>query len=118
MNSLKVASACAVIATFLGVMVSFPLARRKVWFRSGVSALLLLPLVVPTVVLGVALLILFQRGFLHVPLGLGAVLIGHIDHRPAVLRAADHAPHREHRQTPRGGRVRPRSERSHDRSGG
>ena len=78
MNSLKVASACAVLATFFGVMVSFPLARRKVWFRSGVSALLLLPLVVPTVVLGVALLILFQRGFLHVPLGLGAVLIGHV----------------------------------------
>ena len=78
LNSLKVASACAVLATFFGVMVSFPLARRKVWFRSGVSALLLLPLVVPTVVLGVALLILFQRGFLHVPLGLGAVLIGHV----------------------------------------
>jgi spermidine/putrescine transport system permease protein len=78
MNSLKVASACGVLSTLIGVMVSFPLARRKVWFRSGVSALLLLPLVVPTVVLGVALLILFQRGFLHVPLGLGAVLIAHV----------------------------------------
>ena len=114
MNSLKVASACGVIATLLGVMVSFPLARRKVWFRSGISALLLLPLVVPTVVLGVALLILFQRGFLHVPLGLGAVLIAPRDHRAAVLRAADHAPHREHRQAPRGGRLRPRRERVHD----
>ena len=78
LNSLKVASACGVLSTLIGVMVSFPLARRKVWFRSGISALLLLPLVVPTVVLGVALLILFQRGFLQVPLGLGAVLIAHV----------------------------------------
>jgi spermidine/putrescine transport system permease protein len=78
LNSLKVATACGLIATTLGVMVSYPLARRKIWFRSGISALLLLPLVVPTVVLGVALLILFQRGFVHVPLGLGAVLIAHV----------------------------------------
>lgn len=78
LNSLKVATACGVIATLIGLMVSYPLARRKIWFRSGISALLLLPLVVPTVVLGVALLILFQRGFVHVPLGLGAVLIAHV----------------------------------------
>jgi spermidine/putrescine transport system permease protein len=78
LNSLKVATACGVIATSIGLMVSYPLARRKIWFRSGISALLLLPLVVPTVVLGVALLILFQRGFVHVPLGLGAVLIAHV----------------------------------------
>jgi spermidine/putrescine transport system permease protein len=78
LNSLKVATACGVLATLIGLMVSYLLARRKIWFRSGISALLLLPLVVPTVVLGVALLILFQRGFVHVPLGLGAVLIAHV----------------------------------------
>jgi spermidine/putrescine transport system permease protein len=78
LNSLEVATACAFFATLLGLMVSYPLARRKVFFKAGISALLLLPLVVPTVVLGVALLLLFQRGFVSIPLGLGAVLIAHV----------------------------------------
>ena len=73
--------------------------------RSGVSALLLLPLVVPTVVLGVALLILFQRGFRARP----ARALGRADrphrHRAALLRPAAHAAHREHRPAPRGGRA-------------
>ncbi len=78
LNSLKIGTACAFFATLLGLMVSYPLARRKVFFKAGISALLLLPLVVPTVVLGVALLLLFQRGFVSIPLGLGAVLIAHV----------------------------------------
>ena len=35
-------------------------------------------LVVPTVVLGVALLLLFQKGFFHIGLGLTSVMIGHV----------------------------------------
>jgi spermidine/putrescine transport system permease protein len=77
-SSLELATCCAIIATTIATMVSYPLARRRVFGRSAISALMLLPLVVPTVVLGVSLLLLFQRGLVHVPLGFGAVLIGHI----------------------------------------
>ena len=76
--SVKVAIGTSVFATLLALLVSYPLARRRFRGKSGVSALILLPLVVPTVVMGVALLVLFRRGPLPVPLGLWAVLIGHI----------------------------------------
>jgi spermidine/putrescine transport system permease protein len=79
-RTLWVAGAVAAIATILGVLASYALARRVFPGRSVISALILLPLVVPTVVLGVALLVLFRpdAGVLPVPLGLTAVLIGHV----------------------------------------
>ncbi len=78
--SLKVAAGTAVIATVLGVLVSYALARRTMRFKAGLSALVLVPLVVPTVVFGVALLVLFRPNdpVIPIPLGLWAVLIGHI----------------------------------------
>jgi spermidine/putrescine transport system permease protein len=78
--SLQVAAGTAVVATALGVLVSYALARRSMRFKAGVSAIILLPLVVPTVVLGVSLLVLFrpQDPVIAVPLGLWAVLIGHV----------------------------------------
>jgi spermidine/putrescine transport system permease protein len=81
--SLRVAAGTAVVATIIGVLVSYALARRRFRGKPVVSALVLLPLVVPTVVLGIALLILFRPqnppiDFLAVPLGLWAVLIGHV----------------------------------------
>ena len=78
--SLQVAAGTAVVATALGVLVSYALARRSMRFKAGISAIILLPLVVPTVVLGVSLLVLFrpQDPVIAVPLGLWAVLIGHV----------------------------------------
>jgi spermidine/putrescine transport system permease protein len=78
--SLEVAAGTAAVATALGVLVSYALARRSMRFKAGLSALVLLPLVVPTVVFGIALLVLFrpQDPVLAIPLGLWAVLIGHI----------------------------------------
>lgn len=78
--SLKVAAGTAVVATATGVLVSYALARKTVRFKSGISALVLLPLVVPTVVLGVSLLVLFRPSdpVIPIPLGLWAVLIGHV----------------------------------------
>jgi spermidine/putrescine transport system permease protein len=79
-RSLWVGGAVAGAATMLGVFVSYALARRSFRGKSLVSAFVLLPLVVPTVVLGVALLVLFRpdANVLPVPLGLLAVLIGHV----------------------------------------
>lgn len=78
--SLKVGAGTAVLATLIGVLVSYALARKTMRFKAGVSALVLLPLVVPTVVFGVALLVLFRPNnpVIPIPLGLWAVLIGHI----------------------------------------
>jgi spermidine/putrescine transport system permease protein len=78
--SLKVAAGTAVVATTIAVLVSYALARKSLRFKSGVSALVLLPLVVPTVVFGVSLLVLFRPSdpIVPIPLGLWAVLIGHI----------------------------------------
>jgi spermidine/putrescine transport system permease protein len=78
--SLKVGAGTAVLATLIAVAVSYALARKTMWFKAGVSALVLLPLVVPTVVFGVALLVLFRPTdpVIPIPLGLWAVLIGHI----------------------------------------
>ena len=78
--SIWVGLAVSVVATLLGVLVSYALARRSFRGKSVVSAFVLVPLVVPTVVLGVALLVLFRPNgpVIPVPLGLWAVLIGHV----------------------------------------
>jgi spermidine/putrescine transport system permease protein len=78
--SLKVAAGTAVVATLIALLVSYVLARKSLRFKSGVSALVLVPLVVPTVVLGVSLLVLFRPSdpVIPIPLGLWAVLIGHV----------------------------------------
>lgn len=76
-NSVKVATGVAIATTLVGTAVSYALARRGVRMRAAISAFLLVPIVVPTVVLGIALLILFMRGPIGLPLGLLAVAIGH-----------------------------------------
>lgn len=76
--SIRVAAGSALVATIIALMASYPLARRNVRGKSLISALMLVPLVVPTVVLGVALLILFQRGFVPVGLGLIQLSLGHV----------------------------------------
>ncbi len=76
--SLRVGLISAFIATLLALMAAYPLARRNVRGRPLISAMLLVPLVVPTVVLGVALLILFQKGAIPIGLGLESVMIGHV----------------------------------------
>ncbi len=76
--SLEVAAGSALVATIIALMASYPLARRNVRGKSLISAMMLVPLVVPTVVLGVALLLLFQKGFIPVGLGLFQLSLGHV----------------------------------------
>jgi spermidine/putrescine transport system permease protein len=79
-RSVWLAAAVGLVATLLGVLVSYALARRVFRGKSVISAFVLLPLVVPTVVFGVALLVLFRPIDPVIPIGLGlpAVLIGHV----------------------------------------
>ena len=63
-------------AVALGVVASLALTRRRFHGKSAVSALLLSPLVIPYVVFGISLLLLFHT--LGVPRSLLTVVIGHI----------------------------------------
>jgi spermidine/putrescine transport system permease protein len=77
-RSLIVATSTSVIATAVGILAAYPLARRRFRGRSVVTGLVLVPLVVPYIVLAVALLMLFRRGPIEIGLSLWTVLIGHV----------------------------------------
>jgi spermidine/putrescine transport system permease protein len=74
-NSLLVAVGSSFAATILGTMVSILMLRYKFRGQNIIIALAMLPLIVPYVVLGVALLILFS--VLHVERSLWTVGIAH-----------------------------------------
>ena len=74
-HSLLVAIASSTVATVLGTMVGILLSRFEFRGKSLLTGLAILPLVVPYVVLGVALLILFSA--LDIPLSIVTVAIGH-----------------------------------------
>ncbi len=75
-NSLLVAGATTLLATVLGTLAAFALARYPVPGRAASAALLYLPIVIPEVVLGAALLTLF--GVAGLKLGLGSVILAHV----------------------------------------
>jgi spermidine/putrescine transport system permease protein len=75
-RSAVIAAATSVGAVILGVLSSLALVRSAFRGKPLVSALLLSPLVIPYLVFGIALLLLFHT--LGVPNGAPAVVIGHI----------------------------------------
>ena len=75
-TSAIVAALSSTGAVALGVLASLALTRRRFRGKSAVSALLLSPLVIPYVVFGISLLLLFHT--LGVPRSLLTVVIGHI----------------------------------------
>jgi spermidine/putrescine transport system permease protein len=75
-TSAIIAAATSVGAVVLGVLASIALARRVFRGKALVSALLLSPLVIPYLVFGIALLLLFHT--VGVSRGIPTVVIGHI----------------------------------------
>jgi spermidine/putrescine transport system permease protein len=75
-TSAIVAAVSSVVAVALGVLASVALARRGFFGKGAVTALLLSPLVIPFIVLGVAMLLLFH--ILGVNLSLLTIVIGHV----------------------------------------
>src|ERR1051325_10472708 len=75
-TSAIIAAMTSVGALILGVLSSIALVRRRFHGKAAASALLLSPLVIPYVVFGISLLLLFHQ--LGVPRGLFTVVIGHI----------------------------------------
>ena len=75
-TSAKIAALSSVGAVALGILASIALVRRAFRGKSPVSALLLSPLVIPYVVFGVSLLLLFHA--VGISLSFITVVIGHI----------------------------------------
>jgi spermidine/putrescine transport system permease protein len=75
-TSAIVAAGSSVVAVALGVLASVALARRGFFGKGLVTALLLSPLVIPFIVLGIAMLLLFH--ILGVNLSLLTIVIGHV----------------------------------------
>jgi spermidine/putrescine transport system permease protein len=85
-NSFVIAGISSALAVALGVVASYAVVRRTFAGKGVVSGLLLSPLVIPYVVFGIALLILFRAldefmlahtGF-YLGLGMHAIVIGHV----------------------------------------
>lgn len=85
-RSFVVASISSAIAVALGVLASFALVRRRFAGKPAVSALLFSPLVVPYLVFGISLLVLFTAldklltsvFGVYLGLGLHTIVIGHV----------------------------------------
>ncbi len=76
MNSFKVGSVTSVFATILGIFGAKAVTRYRMPGKKPVVIVIMLPLVIPGIILGVALLILMSR--LGVPLSLYTVTVGHV----------------------------------------
>ena len=76
MNSIKVGVTTSIIATSFGVLAAKAITRYRIPGRGPVVGFIMLPLVVPGIIFGVALLVLISR--LGIPLSLYTVTVGHI----------------------------------------
>ncbi len=76
LNSLRVGVATAVFATILGVLGAKAVTRYRMPGRKPVVFTIMLPLVIPGIIMGVALLILISR--MGIPLSLYTVTLGHV----------------------------------------
>jgi spermidine/putrescine transport system permease protein len=76
LNSLKVGVVASVVATLLGIFGAKAVTRYRIFARKAVVTTIMLPLVIPGIIMGVALLILLSR--LGIALSLVTVTIGHI----------------------------------------
>lgn len=76
MNSIKVGVTTSLIATGFGVFAAKAITRYRIPGRGPLVGFIMLPLVVPGIIFGVALLVLLSQ--LGVPLSLYTVTIGHV----------------------------------------
>ncbi len=76
MNSIRVGAATSVFSTFLAIFAAKAVTRYRMPGRGPIVGFIMLPLVIPGIIFGVALLILMSQ--MGVPLSLYTVSIGHI----------------------------------------
>src|SRR6266478_2042830 len=62
-TTLKVALQVTVISTMVGAAAAFPLVRSRLPFREGIRIIFILPIMIPGLLIGVSLLVLFTSTF-------------------------------------------------------
>jgi spermidine/putrescine transport system permease protein len=77
-QSLKLAAINMLVATPIGVALAIGLARWRGRGSRPANFLMLLPLVTPEIIMGVALFLVFDKMFTFVSLGTGAQILGHV----------------------------------------
>jgi spermidine/putrescine transport system permease protein len=77
-QSLKLAAINMLVATPIGVALAIGLARWRGRGSRSANFLMLLPLVTPEIIMGVALFLVFDKMFSFVGLGTGAQILGHV----------------------------------------
>ena len=75
-SSVLLAALSAIASTTIGGLAAWALSRRAIRLKQSISALLILPVLIPEFLIGVALLIFFYS--VAVPLSLGTAAVGHI----------------------------------------
>jgi spermidine/putrescine transport system permease protein len=77
-NTLKLAVLCMLIATPLGVAMAIGLQRWRGKLSTSANSLMLVPIVTPELVFGVALFLVFSQIYTGLPTGLFTQLLGHV----------------------------------------
>jgi len=76
MNSIKVGITTAIISTGIGIFAAKAITRYRIPGKGPLVGFIMLPLVVPGIIFGVALLVLLSR--IGIPLSLYTVTVGHV----------------------------------------
>ncbi len=76
MNSIKIGVTVSILSTFLGIFAAKAITRYRLPGRGPIVGFIMLPLVVPLIIFGVALLVLLSQ--LGIPLSLYTVGMGHL----------------------------------------
>jgi spermidine/putrescine transport system permease protein len=76
-NTITVSIAVAILATIIGTMAAFVLVRGRLRYPNGIRIAFTMPIMVPGVLVGIALLVFFSRAA-HLGLSLGTVIAGQL----------------------------------------
>ncbi len=75
-NSLIIAVCSTVVSTFLGTTAAIALNKYQYKFKHAINGLLYLPILIPEIVMGLSLLVLFSQA--QIPLGKISLILAHI----------------------------------------
>ena len=75
-NSLIVAFASTMVSTILGTTAAIALNKYQYKYKNVINGLLYLPILIPEIVMGLSLLVLFSQA--HIPLGKTSLILAHI----------------------------------------
>ena len=75
-NSLILAFASTIVSTVLGTTAAIALNKYQYKYKSVINGLLYLPILIPEIVMGLSLLVLFSQA--HIPLGKTSLILAHI----------------------------------------